>query len=687
MSKHSTVIIAIVGLAALAAGTLWSDQIRSFMGLRKSASKNAVTSEPQPGQLWTCGMHPQVIQDKPGDCPICHMKLTPLKVDAAQRPPRADMSMHAVSQSEPPPVSQPTAASGDRRIKYWWDPMLGPSSISDKPGKSAMGMDLVPVYEDEASPETGGASGGSMVVIDPTVVQNMGVRLATVSEGPLRRSIRAVGYLDEAQPNLRDINLRISGWIRHLYANTEGMHLEKGDPLFDLYSPELRVAIDELITARRSLNDLESATDDMSRRTAHTLYDAAAQKLELWDLPRAQIEALAKLDRAPEVITFVSPMTGHVTEKPVVEGAAVKAGDRVLRIVDHSTLWIDSQVFEKDLPFIRLGQKVEATIASRPGERIGGEVIFVHPHVDMMSRTALVRLAIPNPDLTLRPGMYATVRLEAELAERAVTVPREAIIDTGERQMTFVAQSAGHFEPRIVQMGLAADNGMVQVMDGLAPGESVVVSGQFLLDSESRLREAIMKFLDEKRQTASLGSSTATPLTSSSHVAEGAVSTQSTSMSAAIQDAPDVVSKSDAIVIAYLRLSETLGAPQTSDVPVDPASLIMAAHQLHAALAGKPSEPLAIDVAKSAEALKGETLDRQREVFKALSDALIALVDRHPPSSAIGDWLYVMHCPMAPGHWMQTIDRVNNPFYADAMKQCGEVVRTITTVPRREGNR
>jgi hypothetical protein len=340
-------------------------------------------------------------------------------------------------------------------------------------------------------------------------------------------------------------------------------------------------------------------------------------------------------------------------------------------------------VFEKDLPFVALGQKAVATIASRLGERIEGEVIFIHPHVDMMTRTAMVRLALPNPELELKPGMYGTIRLEAELAARAVIAPREAIIDTGERQLAFVAQAVGRFEPRMVEMGAAADNGMVQVLEGLAPGEPVVVSGQFLLDSESRLREAIQKFLDEKQQMA--GDATAMPSMPAPHMDEHPSSTQMRSTAAPAGDAVEVMAKVDAVVAAYLRLWEALGAPQTSDAPVDVASLVASAHQLHAELFGKPSDSLAVEIAKAGEALKPEPLDRQRELFKALSDAVIALVERHPPSSSIADNLYVLYCPMAAGHWLQTSEPVNNPFYAYQMKQCGEVVRTVATVRRGPG--
>jgi len=661
MNKVITFIaIALVALAALAAGVQWSAEIRSAFA-RDKAAETAAADDAAATKLWTCGMHPQVIQDHPGDCPICHMELTPLQVDDAGG---------SASMPTPPPSSgrgQSSAQSGERTIKYWWDPMLGPSSISDSPGKSAMGMDLVPVYEDEVP------AGGSAVIIDPVVVQNMGVRIENVSEGPLRRSIRVVGYLDEAQPLIRDINLRISGWIRQLHANTEGMLVQEGDPLFDLYSPELTVAVEELISARRALGALESASDDRSRASAQSLYDAAAMKLTLWDLPRAQIETLAKLDRAPETITFTSPITGYITEKPIVEGAAVMTGDRVLRITDHSTLWVDAQVFEKDLPFIALGQMVRMNIASRPGEAIEGEIIFIHPNVDPMQRTALVRVAVANGELELRPGMYATAQVQTELAERALLVPREAVIDTGDRQVVFVAQGGGRFEPRLVEVGHAADDGMVQIVAGLLPGEPVVVSGQFLLDSESRLREAIRKFLDQRQPLArGDGSEVHDPTRHTPTSGEMAAAERKPSL-APLEWTPAI----DSVARAYLDISAALGGPQRADTPVDAATLVAATHTLHDLMRGTPSEAMAVEVAGSAGEFAAETLDRQREIFKRLSDAVIALLDRAQPSNNVAERLYLVHCSMAPGSWLQADETIMNPYYGTSMKQCGEIVRII----------
>jgi multidrug efflux pump subunit AcrA (membrane-fusion protein) len=353
-------------------------------------------------------MHPQVIRDQPGSCPICGMALTPLETH---------------------------------------------------PGAAA-----------------------SAVVIDPVMTQNMGLRTAPVVEGPLALSVRATGQLGEAEPARHDVNLRVSGWIQTLHAHTEGMHVQRGAPLFALYSPDVRVAVDELIAARRA------GADGVAR--------AAAARLRLWGLDDATIDRLGRLDRAPETVVFTSPVTGHVVVKDVVEGAAVKAGDRVLRIVDHSSLWLDAQVFEQDFPLVRVGQHATAVVAGFPDAPVAGEILFIHPHVDMTTRTARVRIAVENPGLTLRPGMWATVEIAVPAVDRATLVPREAVIETGVRQVAFVQRERGRFEPREVTTGRAGRNGTVEVLAGLAPGETVVVSGQFLLDAESRFREAIRKHLD-----------------------------------------------------------------------------------------------------------------------------------------------------------------------------------------------
>lgn len=467
-----TALILIGSTILIASGAYWHKTFSHWFGFKDTTVHNHDEQGEQSStkQLWTCGMHPQVIQDKPGTCPICHMKLTPLKTDS-------------------PPEKNET--SEERKIKYWWDPMLGPSSISDKPGKSAMGMDLVPVYEDETI-----TSQGPTVTIDPVVVQNMGVRGAKVTLGRVSQTIRAVGYLTEAEPNIHDINLRVSGWVEKLYADTEGEHVKKGDPLFELYSPEVQVAVGELIAARKESASLGLSADKLARDNIQTLLSSSRRKLLQWGLTENEADRLSKLDQPPRTVVFYSPITGHITQKNVVEGAAVKAGDRVLQIVDHSTLWVDAQVYEQDLPLIKLGEKITAAFESMPGETLEGKIIFIHPHLDPSTRTARVRMALPNPDLTLRPGMYATAEMFAELKDEALLVPREAVIDTGTRQIVFLALGNGRFEPREITTGLSSNDGMLQVSGGLSKDDIVVTSGQFLLDAESRMKEAIQKHLD-----------------------------------------------------------------------------------------------------------------------------------------------------------------------------------------------
>jgi RND family efflux transporter MFP subunit len=427
--------------------------------MRSQQPENATDAK----QLYTCGMHPQVVQDHPGNCPICHMKLVPMHDDGGGAPP----------------------AEGKRKVLYYWDPMLGPSSITDHPGKSAMGMELVPVYADQQS-------AGPTVRIDPTIIQNMGMRTAEVARGPLTLAVRAVGILMVPEPGLHDVSVKFNGWIDKLYADTDGMVVKKDQPLFEVYSPELLVAEDELIMAARSLKALDPSAAESARGEAESTVLSAKRKLSLWGIADQDVEAIASADHAPRSVALRSPADGHIVEKQIVQGSAVQMGTKVMRIEDHSTLWLDTQVFEEQLPWVSVGQTVQATIDSVPGEVFTGKVSFIHPHLDHMTRSATVRTVLDNPKHQLRPGMYATAKIITQPVSDAILVPIEAVIDTGARQIAFVAMPQGRFEPRKVTTGLRGDE-RVQILAGLAPGESVVTSGQFLMDVESRTTEAIEK--------------------------------------------------------------------------------------------------------------------------------------------------------------------------------------------------
>jgi RND family efflux transporter MFP subunit len=411
MTRRRVVLFGVVAVVAVLAA------VRLMTGRERFAEPARGAAAPQ--QLWTCGMHPQVIQDHPGRCPICGMELTPL-----------DGHDHTA---------------------------------------------------------------GSAVVIDPVVVQKMGVRVTPVVEGILAVPVRAVAVLAEAEPARHDVNLRVSGWIERLPAHTEGMHLAVGDSLFELYSPDLEAAVAELIAARRARARLSPTAP--GRTATERMVSAAERKLRLYGVSADEVTRLAGLDHPPRTVTFRTPIRGHLVSKEIVEGAAVQAGQPIMRIVDHSQLWLDARVFEQDLPLVRIGQHVRATLTALPGQVVEGEVIFIHPHVEEATRTAMVRIVVPNPTLMLRPGMYASVEIDTAAESPTLLAPREAIIDTGVRQIAFVALEGGRFEPRRLTLGAEAE-GVVQVLAGLSLGEEVVTSGQFLLDAESRTREAIAKYLD-----------------------------------------------------------------------------------------------------------------------------------------------------------------------------------------------
>jgi len=431
-NRSSATLSAAVAIVALLTSLASVGAPSGFVSTAVAADSPAVAASPGAAtaqQLWTCGMHPQVLQDHPGECPICHMELTPLESEATQA-----------------------------------------------------------------------STAGSIVAIDPVVVQNMGVRTARAVEGPLRREVRVAGFVEEAQPLTHDVSLRVSGWIRRLYAHTEGLHVRKGDPLFDLYSPELQQSVEELIALRK--RRATSPRDAM----LDTLWNATRRKLSLQGLDDSEIARLASLDRAPDSVAMRSPISGEVTEKPVVEGSSVAVGDKVLRIVDHSTVWIDARVYEQDIALVSVGQSAEARVTAQADKTYTGKIVFIHPHLDETTRTASVRMAVVNPGFELRPGMFATVVLRGELAPSAVLVPRESVIDTGDRQVTFVVGKApGHFEPRRVKTGWTAEGGNVQILEGLVAGEEVVVSGQFLLDAESRLQDALRKFIAQRSTSAAAG--------------------------------------------------------------------------------------------------------------------------------------------------------------------------------------
>jgi len=410
------------------------------------------------GQLYTCGMHPQVVQDKPGDCPICGMKLQPVR-------------------NQPALPTQPAASGGERKIKYYKSTMaLG--EISQTPRKDSMGMDMVPVYEDE----TAEATESRVITVDPATIQTMGVRVGEVTAGPLRRAVRTVGVVDFNETALTDITTKFKGWIEKLFVDATGREVKKGEPLFETYSPEIYNA------------ELEYAS--LTRSGNAALAKTTLERLQLLGIPEEQIRELSRSGQSARLITMRSPADGVVIEKNAVVGMMFEPGMNLYRLADLSIVWVKAQIYEQDMPFVRLGQEARARIASLPGQEFAGRVTYVYPTLDPKTRTAQVRMEFHNPGIQLKPGMFATVELESELTPSALLVPESAVLRSGETTTVFVVLEGGKFDPRTISIGLRDSLGNYQVLHGLAAGERVVTSAQFMLDSESQLREAIQKMLD-----------------------------------------------------------------------------------------------------------------------------------------------------------------------------------------------
>jgi len=363
-------------------------------------------------------------------------------------------------------------------------------------------MDLTPMKpstagaKDDAEDAPGGSTAiGTVVTIDPVVVQNMGVRVAQVTRGDLLRRVRTIGEIEVAEDSLSVVNLRYSGWIERIYVEETGAEVRPGQPLFGIYSPELVSAQDEYLLALRT-----GGPDD-----ALTL--SARKRLELWDLSAPQIEAIAAAGEARRTVTIHAPRGGYVLHKNAVEGARVSAGQDLYRIGDLTSIWVLAEVYEFDAPWIGEGQGATMELSFAPGETYAGRVSYVYPTLREASRTLPVRLEFDNPGLALRPGMSATVWIEAQQREGVLQVPTEAILRGADEQTVFVAEGEGRYRSQTLTTGLAGTSccgtqRRTEVLSGLDEGEQVVVSGQFLLDSESQLQEAVAKLLDSRLEAA-----------------------------------------------------------------------------------------------------------------------------------------------------------------------------------------
>jgi hypothetical protein len=397
---------------------------------------------------------------------------------------------------------------------------------------------------------------------------------------------------------------------------------------------------------------------------ARELLASARRKLQLWDIPDAEINAIAKQDHAQKDMTIRSPAEGDVEEKMIVQGSSVQAGMKLMRVEDHRKMWLEAQVYEGQLPMVQLGQMADATVEAIPGKTFSGKIIFIDPHLDHMNRTTNVRIELDNPEFALKPGMYASIQIRTRPVEDAVLVPGTAVIDTGTRQLVFVVEEQGHFSPRLVKIGLSGDNDQVQVLSGLAAGEMVVTSGQFLMDVESRTLEATRKFLTPASVPAPATESATAPAT----------------MTQSNATIPALTGESDRVVQAYLAVVNYLQHDHAANKPADVSGLVQASGDLAKKATIPEDRPLAKAVKDAASQMASESLEAQHKSFEKVGASMLVLIEKEPPSTKIAAKLYVVNCPMEKADWLQTVPTVNNPFLPE-MRTCGSVAKILTLNP------
>jgi membrane fusion protein, copper/silver efflux system len=442
--KSRYLIIAALLIAVFGAGGWWLAQ-------RGEPHRHILEQRETPeGEVyWTCPMHPEVRQDRPGNCPICGMRL--------------------IKREEPALVSQ---EGGEKRVLYWYDPMR-PDVQFDAPGKSPfMDMDLVPKYADEGND-------AGIVRIDPRMAQNLGIRTTAVTRGTVAQRVDAVGAVEVDERLIFAVESRAAGWVERLHVRAEGDPVRRGQVVAGVYSPELYSAQEELVLAAQS--------GDAG------LIAATRQRLALQGMSESQIREVLDSGRAQRQTRIAAPSSGVVTELNVREGQQVGPGMPLMRIADLSRVWITVEIPESLSAAVRIGMPATARLGALPGRHFEGTMDYVYPKLEAVTRTVRARLVFDNRDGALKPGMFANVGIDAGAQLDVLRVPSEAVIRTGRRTVVIVAEGEGRFRPVPVELGPEQD-GQIAILSGLAEGQRVVTSGQFLIDSEASLQGAYQRF-------------------------------------------------------------------------------------------------------------------------------------------------------------------------------------------------
>ena len=389
-----------------------------------------------------------------------------------------------------PKDAQPPSASAKKepKILYYVDPM-NPSNKTDKPGTAPCGMDMVPVFEDEAEPSGADALPPGSVRISPQKQQLIGVQTVEVSERALAASVRAVGRVTVDETKISHVHTRFTGWIDQVWVDYVGKLVKKNQPLLSIYSPELFSAQQELIIAKRSKELFQNTGFEGIGEGAKTLYETTRSKLKLLEISDAQIAEIEKRGAPLKALTLNAAMDGFVTTRNAYPGQQVSPETELYTLADLSTVWVEAEVYEYEVSLIGMGQSAAVTFSSFPGKTFQGKVAYLAPELDAKTRTLKVRVELPNPGFLIKPDMYANVELKIDYGKK-LAIPAEAVLDSGSARTVFVARDGGYFEPRKVTLGQRVDD-LYIVLDGLQRGERVVTSANFLIDSESQLKSAV----------------------------------------------------------------------------------------------------------------------------------------------------------------------------------------------------
>lgn len=379
--------------------------------------------------------------------------------------------------------NQTSTLSGETRSKQQYTCGMHPEIISDEPGYCTIcGMKLT-------LKKDGYGSSGGLIVIDPTMIQNMGLKTTKASYRSISKSIHTFGKIKYSVPLVQTVNIKISGWVEKLFVDYEGAIVKSGQPLLKLYSPELVAAQREYLVALENKRKL-STTTISAISASDKLLEASIMRLQNWDISPDQIQNLAVTGKLEKSMIIRSPFDGVVISKKIVTGDYLKAGAEAFRIADISEVWAVAQIYEQDIPFVSLGQKAKVELPYMPGQVFKAEVAYISPYLGN-DRQVEIRLNLQNPDFQLKPDMYAEIIFESQMLGNRLTLPLKAVINSGKKEIVYVAFDDGSFEPRIVRTGAVVGDDFVEIISGLSEGEEVVVSGQFLLDSESRLNETL----------------------------------------------------------------------------------------------------------------------------------------------------------------------------------------------------